>query len=403
MATLRQLTTRFNFETDKRGLNEFREGILGAKSAIASLVGALGIGALGAGLLKAGNNINRAAVLAGQFTDEVQRLDGGAVRLTGELATAWERVQKAIPGRETMTEFLEAFVQFRQSFKDAPLEKFETLFEAAGNLARITGRPLGDMFDQLHQAVVSGDFEALADLLPTLDKSDAAMANFVRRLIEVDPTNVQTVGERLSFITAELEKANPLLRKTADEMVRTTAEGQWDNLINNIRRVGELLSGPVHEAAVELLTPVNAFFDAFIDGEHTIEGFADSYTRTLGAALQRWQNEAVKFFLPGFFPDENTGAGEASGLPNATITPARLSTINAPGFREFERSGSKSLQGGLVPGTVPLIPKEFSKFEPHITVNALGADSPTLVKAIIDALENLMGEASGQFPETEVP
>ncbi len=353
MATVRQLTTRFNFETDKRGLKEFRDGMAGAKAALLGIAGALGVGAVAASLTKAGNDLQRSAVLAKQFTDEVTRLDDGAVSLTGELATAWERVKKAIPGTEVMSDFLNSFVKFRQTFKDAPLEKFETLFTAAGNLARITGKPLADTFDALHNAVVSGDFDALVEFLPEFDKMDANMQNFVRGLTEVDPTRVNNVGQRLTFIVGELDKAIPRLQETAKEMMNTTAEGQWDLLRDNIRRTSEELSGPMHQATVALLKPVNDFFQAWIDGGANLQAFFDAYEQKVGTEmpeiLKRSARGLQSFFRDPFGLFENLGIGARSFRGEAAESFRKSQQVDPKRFTEAVLGGR---EGGITESVI---------------------------------------------------
>ncbi len=449
MATLRQVTTRFKFETDKRGLSELREGINGAKRALLGMASALALGAIGGALVKAGNDLQRAAILARQFTDEVVRLDSGAIKLTGQLAEAWERVQAAIPGQETMTEFLNAFVKFRQSFKDAPLENFETLFEAAGALARISGKPISETFDALHQAIISGDFDALVAFLPEFDQMDANMQSFVKSLIEVDPSNVQTVGQRLSFILSLLRLANPELLKTADLMVETTAEGQWDKLLDGIKRVTEELSGPFHRAMVQMLKPVNAFFDAWIKGGTTIRSFADAFKETIGVQIP----DAILRALEGTrgFLDEPTPAdieerrefgrrlrrehgvggsrGEGlfgdhfsrtratrdfRGLPGGGFTDpggiagfGRLPNFEGQVGTLFSREDVREL-GEIIGGVI----RQGTAFDPRTvrpqltfapTVNVDNGGGPDLTTRVISLLESMWDTALDQFNEQEVP
>ena len=433
MATLRTVTTRFKFDTDQQGLKNLREGISGAKNAILGIASALALGAVGGALVKAGNNLQRAAILAKQFTDDVIRLDSGAVKLTGELAAAWERVQAAIPGQEVMSDFLNAFVLFRQTFKDAPLEQFETLFEAAGLLARITGKPLAETFAALHAAVVSGDFDALVKFLPEFDQMDANMQNFVKNLIEVDPTRVQDVQQRLGFIIGLLEKANPLLFETAEAIVETTAEGQWDNLINNIRRVTEDLSGPFHNAMVKILEPVNDFFDAWIAGGTTIQSFSDSFKQTFGVELPGVMVrslQGMRAFLrdPGSLLDDlalgfksllglDTGQqierplGRGAGrfaLPGGGFT-APGAGFDRPGLdfdtNLFSRSDIQQL-GDIIKGVV----REGVGFDPRTvqglqfapTVNVTG-DGPDLTRKVLALLESLWDQAADQFANKEEP
>ncbi len=410
MATVRELTTRFKFDTDKKGLSEFREGISGAKTAIIGLVGALGVGALAKAILAAGDNLRRSAILAQQFTDEVEILDG-RVGLVGEMADAWQRVQDAIPGRETMGEFLQSFNKFRQNFRDAPLEQFETLFEAAGNLARITGRPLTEMFEALHNAILSGDVQALVDMLPQLDQADAAMANFVRNLVEgLDPTNVQTVGERLDRITDLLADVNPQLRETAELMVETTQKGQWDNLLDNMSRMGEIIGNEVKPVLVDLLGTANDFMDVWIDGGVTIASFRDAFRKIFDIELNSFIVRSLRGmsrFLSSpttFFSDLASGALSFAdqGLAAGGAFLQETFGINAPrSVQEAVESvkgfspGDRGPRLGFASGS--------GVFAPQITVNG-GMDERSLARMIFDTVSELYDEALDQFgPQEENP
>ena len=104
-------------------------------------------------------------------------------------------------------------------------------------------------------------------------------------MLEVDPTGALNVKQRLSEIVKILGEANPALKKTAELMVETTSEGQWDTLINNIRLVTEELSPRMNKAIVALIKPVNAFFAAWREGGADLTSFIDTVEDRLGIEL----------------------------------------------------------------------------------------------------------------------
>lgn len=404
MATVRDLTTRFKFETDKRGLTEFRDGLSGAKAAIVGLVGALGLGIAGKAILRSGDSLRQAAILAGQFTDEVAILDN-KVTIVGNMADAWERVQAAIPGRETMTDFLNSFAQFRQRFKDAPLADFETLFTAAGNLARITGKPLTTMFETLLTTAESGDVQALVALLPDLGLDDAAMANFVRQLKEIDPTGVLTVSQRMRLVVDLLAKMNPALAETAGLMVETTERGQWDNLLDNMRRMGEIIGNDMKPIMVDLLGTANDFMDVWIDGGVTIGSFRDAFKQVfdieLPAIVMRSLRGISRFLASPLTFFEDVGAG-ASLFGDRLKGAAGLFQNDLRGLFNLAPGEATERARGIFPERGPRLGfvGGGGVFAPQITVNGMG-DGRTIANQVLDVVTDLWGQAVDQFAPQE--
>lgn len=280
MATLRTLTTRFNFETDTQGVQNFRNVMSGMKKTVLGVAAAFGTGAAATAIAKLGVGLESAAVSAARLSDDISLLDG-SVKLTGEVADSFERVKKSIPGRVNLAGFLRSFTSFRQLLRDRPLEDFNTLFETAGRIAVIQGGNIEDSFNRIAKSATSGDFQPLQEIFPGFDILDKNMQGFIQRLLEVDPTNVNNVKISLDRFLEVIKKNESELAQFARTVNDETAAGQFRLMFRNIKEVGSIigvqLAGPMKEA----LAVVNSYFKAWIDGERTLSQILDNLSREI--------------------------------------------------------------------------------------------------------------------------
>ena len=282
MATIRQLTTRFNFETDTQGVQNFRNTMSGMKKTI------LGVFAAGAGAAvvagKFGVGLEEAAVSASRLTDEISLLEG-TVKLTGDLADSFDQVKESIPGRVNLASFLRSFTSFKLLLKEQPLADFNTLFETAGRIAVIQGGNIEDSFDKIIKAATSGQFQPLQEIFPGFDLLDKNMQGFIQRLLEVDPTNVNNVRislDRFLEIVRENESELADFAKTVNE---ATAVGQLRELGRNMKEVGAILGLNLAKPMREALKVVNEYFDLWIKGSKTLPQILAGISKTITSKL----------------------------------------------------------------------------------------------------------------------
>ncbi len=407
MPVVRQLTTRFAFETDKRGIKNFQDTVGGMRRTLFALAGAFATGVTAKGIITSGAVLDKLAVDVGQFTDEIERLEDGTVRLTGNMARAFEKVTKAIPGTETMSDFLQGFVNFKQTFKEAgTLDQFERLFTISGLLAKITGTPLSDMFENLRQAQKSGDFDTFAELIPDFDSLDAATKKWILQLQSVDPTGAFNLKLRLVEVDKVIRAAIPGLTKTATEIEKTTAIGQWTTLKDNIRFVSEQMGLKLQKTIVSLLGATNAFFEEWRKGEGLIKAVVEGIKTSiqgLESALSKPQNIVDNLIL---------GIRQLKGLlpPPKGLTPEQKEELR---ILRIETGGEViDPNRKLIPTSPPRTPSGKTLFTTETTINVnapititgaaeAGQIARMVQDAMMEGLRKAFEEAGIAFPALE--
>ncbi len=422
MPVVRQLTTRFAFETDRRGIKNFQDTVGGMRRALIAAAGAFGAGKILSAAAKAGSSLNLLAARAQQFTDDIVRLDDGTVKIVGDLGEAFERVKRNIPGVETTRDFLQAFIDFKQDFPAGTIAQFEAMFEAAGLIAKINGKPLIDVFSAIQGAVESGDFQAISNMVAGFGLSEAAMENFVRNLQEVDPTGVATVEQRLRGIVEVLKEAIPGLKKTAEEIQETTSSAQWDTLMSNIKATFDFVSSKLEPAMVKLAKATNAYFEEWTRGEGIVKPILEGIQRALRRITAGIEDPGK--IIPGFIrglEDLVTGAREgAIDFVRRTVPQEPESTgffrdlFPAPVVRFLEKL-SPSPQAPTIGPRSPR-PEIFrggaaspDRFAPPVsgpvtiapTFNITGTNANEIGQQIVDKFTQLLEEAGISFPAIE--
>ena len=427
MPVVRQLTTRFAFETDKRGIKNFQDTVGGMRRTLVALAGAFATGFVGKGLVKAGASMELLAAQAQQFTDDILRLDDGTIRIIGALGEAFERVKRNIPGVETTREFLQAFINFKQDFPAGAISQFETLFTAAGLISKINNKPLIDVFDAIQGAVESGDFQAISNMIAGFGLSEAAMENFVRNLQEVDPTGVATVEQRLRGIVEVLKEAIPELGKVAKNIDETTAAGKWKNLMSNISGTIDFIGLRLTPAMKAALDVTNDMFESWSKGEGLVGGVI-KFVRTslIGlTSLIRDPEDVGKNLKLGFaeFADD-----VRVGLKTLGLDIPKISLPSITGAREAARGvvgeGIAGALGLLSPSPgAPIVgpsiltgPRATEFLQPEqlgrslsaaaaITIaptfNITGTNANEIGQQIVDKFTQLLEAAGISFPAIE--
>jgi len=285
MATIRQLTTRFNFETDSRGVQNFRNVLGGMKKAVAGVAVALGAGSLAKAAADLGIGLSDAGLKAAQFNKAIKVTKDGVVSLTGEMEDSFQQVSSAIPGRVNMAPFLRSFVEFRQLLEKQPLEDFNTIFEGAGRIAVITGGKVEEVFKRLVTAATSGDFTPIQEIFPNFDVLEKSTQDFITKLLAVDPTGRTTIKTSVERFLKLFRAGAPELGEFSAKFFEESASAQFNELGRNIQAVGELMGqhlvGPMKDAA----TTVNDYLNKWIDGEKTLSGIFAEIGKSMREAL----------------------------------------------------------------------------------------------------------------------
>lgn len=397
MATVRQLTTRFNFETDKRGITKFNAALAGMKNTVLGVAAALGAGAAGTAIAGMGIGLETAAVNAARFTDEVKILEG-SVKLTGAMAKSFAELKNNIPGRVALGPFLRSFAEFKQQFGDTrTIEDFNTFFETAGLIAVSTAGNVEDIFKQLATGASSGNLTPLRDVFPDFDEMDEQMQNFIRTLLNVDPTgmnNIRVTGDRF----LELMRDNiGELRTFSNQIFSNTTAGQFQELGRNIKATGELigihLAIPMRKAAEQ----VNRYFDMWIDGKKSFLEVIDEISQDIKSKLA--ENPTMKRIID--FLDEQ--AGPAPGEPDSSFyggdvlgdfTNEALRKNADKRFRGNTAGASQSARVGARAEARRRSALTGATF--NITINEVGN-----ARAVVDELDRRVGQADNSFNQIE--
>jgi methyl-accepting chemotaxis protein len=275
---IRELATRFTFETDEQGLRAFDAIMGGIQAKVLKIAAVLGVGAAATAMARWGLSLETAGKRAALLTDNLVDLSKPAdPRPINELATAWTNVQKALAGTKmpNLAQFFQGLAEFRQFNKSGTIQDFMTLFEGASLLATATSQNISATFKQLLAAAKSGDFSILAETIPNFDALDANLQEFIRNLRNVDPTNVQNVRNNFEQILGILRQNQPGLTQMA-QGIRETGEGEFDALLQNLTnlgtRIGKNLTGPITTA----LREVNKFIEEVNNSTDLVNGFLDA-------------------------------------------------------------------------------------------------------------------------------
>ena len=278
MATVRQLTTRFSFETDRSGIRRFNQSLRSMKRGVAGLATAFGATKVVKSLVRLGTGMEMSVVRAQRFSKEVRFLKNNTVRLTGAMARAWQNVREAIPGRVILSDFLNGFADFKQFIKGGTMDQFNKLFIAAGRIAKISGEPVAEVFRSLQEAAKSGDLTILQKVFKGIDVKDVAMQNFINQLRNVDPRGIATIDDRINGFFRVLKANEKELDQFSRRVVFGTFGGQFNEFKLNLRDMGEVIGAKLTRPMKDALKWTNEFFMEWSRSGYTWKGLV----RTMG-------------------------------------------------------------------------------------------------------------------------
>lgn len=216
MATiLREVVTRYRFETDQKGVNKFNQTTRKMRGRLKGLGRLMGItlGVAGArAFFKMGQNANRAAF-------SLRRLVGTdfrPLRRTLRNIRAEMNSVRAGSGELIRTKdfdiaaagFFRAFGRGRQQMK-----QFREMFAFASRQAAVTGQNVTEVFSALQAAVIGGDFSALLDL-PGFDRFRQKVIEFQQQAIDPgEPGGRVALQNRMRVLTRIMTQAGGAQRK----------------------------------------------------------------------------------------------------------------------------------------------------------------------------------------------
>lgn len=344
MAILRELVTRFKFETDTKGIKQFNSNLGGMRASLGKFAAVLGIG-LGAkeifdvsqNALQAQTNLKRFAgtnfsALRQQFretTRELNILRAG----TGNLATRKEFDLAA-------GNFIRTFGQGQNK-----LQQFREIWSFAARQSALTNQNANDIVTTIQQGIQGGGFGALLDI-PGFDQFRQKMLEFQQEILDPKEPSQQIALERRfqtfiqimrqarqeqeaslqsrDLLPEQLIQTN-LLGKQTSETFADLGQSIKEALIPPFQKLNELL-GEINKRAKEgfLLGVSKAIAAQFSDDKTQIDSVKTPFTGTL---------RSLRSVLGG-----NTAPSESDPV----VTPGEL----------LDRAKKKN---GLSPGGIPFL------------------------------------------------
>jgi len=216
VATLREVVTRFKFETDEQSVKKINRRVNTMKRGIAGIGKILGIG-LGVAGAKAAFSLGQSFARSRQILRdlvgvEFTPLENSMNRIKADL----EIIKTGAKDIFTPREFNVAAAGFFRVFETSRenLKLFDQIFRSAAKQSGVTGENVVSIVEQLTNAVQSGDFSALLKL-PDVTQSDIKRLEDINALFDIGEIGGQAI------INRRREELSRILSEQADNQTRS--------------------------------------------------------------------------------------------------------------------------------------------------------------------------------------
>ena len=340
MPILREVITRFKFETDEQAARKVDKRVSKMKRGIGGIGKVLGLtlGIAGAkALFSFGQGATRAEFslknLAGvEFAPLRQNMN----RIREDLNLIREGAGAIFRERDfdiAAAGFVRTFGTGRKE-----LELFDQIFRSAAKQSAVTGKNVAELVQQLTQAITSGDFSALMEL-PGIDQS------FIKRLEDINELfNLGEIGGQ-SAIRRRSEALASALEMVADRQDKSLRNVPSQLLLadqaakktqDSVERWAESLN----RTLIPVMEKLNIVLDKFVTTSESIEkkGFLGTFQesiRSLGASQRAEREKRIEDLRKG---KTTTGlsrdvraAQQLGPLPGGEKSVIFNSTINVNG------------------------------------------------------------------------
>lgn len=280
MPTLREVTTRFKFETDKKGVDKFErtmKRMRGGTRRLAKLFGiTLGVagitamGKLGVSIERARFNMER---FSGVNTRQLnQQLKGVQVSL--------DAIRQGFGSKITDKNFFTAGTEFFKVFGkgEGQMEAFRRTFELAAKLSLLTGKNVDQLFSSITQGIESGNFGFLADI-PGFTKT--RIQNLQDQLNAIAPGGEFTSGigraQRLNAFLRNTGRSSGVINKNLRAIPDAVFEA--DQAAANFKKTMDNLAQSVTKLLVPALNKLNILLDKIVVTSDEVKknGFIDAF------------------------------------------------------------------------------------------------------------------------------
>lgn len=322
---LREVVTRFKFETDEAGAKKVDRRVNNMKRGIKGLGTLLGVGLGVAGVRAMG----RLALTAERAEFVLQNLAGTEFR---PLRQNMDRIRQDLSGLRkgagaifSDREFDQAAADFIRVFGTGrrELELFDQIFRSAAKQSAVTGDNVVGLVDSLTGAIKSGDFSALLEL-PGIDQA------FIKRLEDINELfNLGEIGGQ-SAIRQRSEALSRALARVSEQQDKSLRNVpnlllESDKAAKTLQNSIEQLSKRLAELLVPVLEKLNILLDKFVDTSKEVEKKG-----LLGTLGSRFVDQGLDTL--GIPKNQRGGAVSRSNTNSVTIS------------NTFNIDGSKSAQ-----------------------------------------------------------
>ena len=296
MPVLREVVTRFKFETDEQAarkvdqrVNKMKRGIGGIGKLLGVTLGIAGAKALfsfGQGATRAEFSLKN---LAGV---EFAPLRKNMNKIRDDLNLIREGAGAIFRERDfdiAAAGFVRTFGAGRKE-----LELFDQIFRSAAKQSAITGKNVVELVQQLTQAISSGDFSSLLEL-PGIDQA------FVKRLEDINELfNLGEIGGQ-SAIRQRSRALSEALKLVTDQQNKSLKEvpGQLllaDQAAKKAQDSTERLAESLNRTLIPVMEKLNIVLDKFVTTSQSLEkkGFLGTIQESIRSFAEGQKEERLK-------------------------------------------------------------------------------------------------------------
>lgn len=427
MPTVRELSTRFSFDVDPKGIQKFNQTLNGMKRSILAVGSALGVGLGFRQLLRFGQDVDRARFQAERFSETLRKTGKFAKPLQDRL----DGLNQALEGAFTEADLFNAFVRFSNAVEDFPsMEgKFGEFFEFAVLLNKAGQfRDLSGTFERMVAGFENADPSFLEDLPKFSDLAGAKIRKLAQIVQGAFFLDVQKRPLAFRLLSEAMEGLTQELALTA-EAAGATGTGKIDDALTELEKAAQDLGktilefvSPAIEGLTELLRLVSGEGETFpvLEALGRSLGLISDSTKTGREAIAELK-EALKDLAIGAV----TGivAGLVFGLP--PLLGAAIGIAGTAGILQLEKLANdpefdlgEKLRSG-VQGLLDLFPdlnidggedggaEDGGAVAPGlgragtVNININGGDVVEVRRVVIEAVENAVSAASIAFTPIE--
>lgn len=307
MPILREVITRFSFETDKKGVQNFERTMRRMTRGTKKLARLFGITLGAAGVLamgKLGLSIERARFNMERFTGlNTQQLTKQLANVRGNL----DAIKKGFGAKVTERNFFVAGSEFFKTFGkgEQQMAAFRQTFEAAAKLSLATGRNVNELFSSITAGIKSGDLGFLGDLGVT----EVQIQNLQDRLSAIDPgaafTSAVGMGQRMNTVLGLLRARSGQINKELGQIPIDVLDA--DKAASKMQQTMDSLGRTLTKSMVPALQKLNQLLDKMV--------------------ITSKKAEKIGIF-GAFIEEPATKAAKAAGVPQGVMDVSRgVSTL----------------------------------------------------------------------------